>query len=133
MYARSILQTHGHLGGLMNKQLARYESHKTECGVAQDEIFRVNMANEEKEKKELVGFLTDLGATEIWSNGYVFTFDYADKCWHFVNQTSRICIGFIPIELKSKYNQPTGISYRIYDKPLKALKTAIDLYGCLTL
>lgn len=113
----------------MNKQLAEYESHKKKCQIAKDEAIQASTVREGQDRKELVEFLTDLGATEIWSNGYAFHFDYADKHWNFVNQTDRICISFIRVELKRDYGQPSGDMHVIDGKPLEALKRAIDSYA----
>ena len=117
------------MGVLMDKHLARFESHKKECGEARE---RVNCRAQEKEaldEKELVGYLKDLGATRIQSNGYAFRFEYADKGWRFVNQTDRICISLVPAGKEYLFMSSGYDNHIINGKPLKALREAIDKYA----
>lgn len=113
----------------MDKCLVKFESHKKECREAQDKAIAKHLATQKEEGEKLVKFLTELGATEIWSNDYAFTFNYADRRWTFVNQGSRIVINFNRIGLGLGDWEPTGTSHCIDGNPLKALKLAIRTYA----
>ncbi len=70
------------------------ETYAAQKAIKDRERARDRIDDDKREKEDqakIMAYLNSIGATKFWTNGYTYHFDYLDKYWSFVNQTTRIC------------------------------------------